>query len=147
MVDQELPSVGSFTEHFAELPDPRSSVNRHHSLVDVMVMCVCGVLSGADGPAAIATWAKLHSDWLEEHLTLPHGIPSRDTFRRVLQRLEPQAFQRCFAAWLESLIGPSGAKFLAIDGKTLRRSHDGQNALGALHMVSVWATEQLLSLG
>ena len=147
MVDQEFPDVNSLTEHFAGLPDPRSPINRHHLLVDVIVMCVCGVLSGADGPAAIAFWAKCNCDWLNEHLTLPYGIPSRDTFRRVLQRLKPQAFQHCFSAWLESLIGPGGAKFLAIDGKTLRRSHDGKHQLGALHMVSVWATEQRLTLG
>ena len=105
MVDQGLPDVNSLTEHFAGLPDPRSPINRHHLLVDVIVMCVCGVLSGADGPAAIAFWAKCHIDWLHEHLTLLHGIPSRDTFRRVLQRLKPEAFQHCFTAWLESLIG------------------------------------------
>jgi predicted transposase YbfD/YdcC len=147
VADQELPDVNSLTEHFAGLPDPRSPINRHHLLVDVIVMCVCGVLSGADGPAAIAFWAKCNCDWLNEHLTLPYGIPSRDTFRRVLQRLKPEAFQHCFSAWLESLIGPGGAKFLAIDGKTLRRSHDGKHQLGALHMVSVWATEQRLTLG
>jgi predicted transposase YbfD/YdcC len=147
MVEEELPTVSSFKEHFADLPDPRSSINRQHLLVNVMMMCVCGVLAGANGPAAIAAWAKLNCQWLEEHLQLVHGIPSRDTFRRVLQRLEPQAFQSCFAAWLESLVGPSGPKFLAIDGKTLRRSHDGKHQLGALHMVSVWATEQRLTLG
>lgn len=147
IVECELPSIEGIAQYFAEMPDPRSTINRLHSLVDVVVICVCGVLSGADGPAAIATWAKLHRAWLKEHLELARGLPSRDTIRRVLQRLEPQAFQRCFAAWLESLVGPSGAKFLAIDGKTLRRSHDRKHQLGALHMVSVWATEQRLTLG
>jgi predicted transposase YbfD/YdcC len=108
---------------------------------------VCSVLAGADGPAAIAAWAELHREWLEKHLELPGGVPSRDTFRRVLQRLQPQGFQSCFAAWLKSLTGPAGAEFLAIDGKTLRRSHDGKHNLGPLHMVSIWATEQRLTLG
>lgn len=147
MAERTLSNVGSLKEHFAELPDPRSSINRRHLLVDVIVVCVCGVLAGADGPAAIAAWAKLHREWLEKHLELPSGIPSRDTFRRVLQRLQPQAFQSCFAAWLKTLTGPLGAEFLAIDGKTLRRSHDRQQNLGPLHMVSVWATEQRLTLG
>lgn len=147
MVEGMQSNVGSLKKHFAELPDPRSSINRQHLLIDVIVICVCGVLAGADGPAAIATWAKLHREWLEKHLDLPKGIPSRDTFRRVLQRLQPQAFQSCFAAWLKSLTGPLGAEFLAIDGKTLRRSHDRKQNLGPLHMVSVWATEQRLTLG
>ena len=84
------------------------------------------VIAGADGPTAIATWA--HSpcvaDWLRGHLALPNGIPAKDTYRRVLQRLQPEAFQRCFEGWLQSLIGSSDVRFLAIDGKTLRRSHD-----------------------
>ena len=130
MTKQMRSNVQGLKEHFADLLDPRSPINRQHLLVDVIVICVCGVLAGADGPAAIATWAKLHREWLEKHLELPGGIPSRDTFRRVLQRLQPQAFQSCFATWLKSLTGPAGAKFLAIDGKTLRRSHDRKQNLG-----------------
>jgi predicted transposase YbfD/YdcC len=147
MTKRTRSSIENLKDHFAELPDPRSSINRQHLLVDVIVICVCGVLAGADGPAAIAEWAQLHREWLEEFLELPEGIPSRDTYRRVLQRLQPQAFQTCFAEWLKSLTGPSGAEFLAIDGKTLRRSHDRKQNLGPLHMVSVWATEQRLTLG
>ena len=134
-------------ERFAELPDPRSSINQRHSLVDVVAISVCGVLAGADGPTAIFTWADCSQDWLSRYLELPHGIPSKDCIRRVLMRLQPEAFQQCFAEWLNSLVGPAGAKFLSIDGKTLRRSHDGKHQLGALHLVSVWACEQGLTLG
>jgi predicted transposase YbfD/YdcC len=144
--------MSGLKDRFAELPDPRSTVNRQHLLVDVVAISVCGVLAGADGPTAIFTWADCAQDWLKKSLELPHGIPSRDCIRRVLQRLQPEAFQSCFAEWLNSLVGPSGAKFLSIDGKTLRRSyggrsHDEQHQLGALHLVSVWASEQGLTLG
>ena len=146
-VDGVAVRMKGFKKLFAELPDPRSAVNRQHLLVDVVAISVCGVLAGADGPTAIFTWADCAQDWLKKYLELPHGIPSRDCIRRVLQRLQPEAFQRCFAEWLNSLVGPSGAKFLSIDGKTLRRSHDEKHQLGALHLVSVWASEQGLTLG
>ena len=144
--------MSGLKERFAQLPDPRSTVNRQHLLVDVVAISVCGVLAGADGPTAIFTWADCAREWLGKYLELPKGIPSRDCIRRVLQGLQPQAFQRCFGEWLNSLVGPAGAKFLSIDGKTLRRSyggrsHDKQHQLGALHLVSVWAKEQGLTLG
>ena len=148
MLESESSSLKSITEYFGELPDPRSEVNREHLLVDVIVISICAILAGADGPTAIAVWAKSPSvaTWLKQHLTLAHGIPAKDTYRRVLQRLRPEAFQRCFKDWLQSLVGIHDVRFLAIDGKTLRRSHDRKNDLGSLHLVSVWATEQNLTL-
>lgn len=106
MSELENASLGSIAEYFEDLPDPRSSVNREHLLVDVIVISICAVIAGADGPTAIAAWA--HSpcvaDWLLRHLALPNGIPAKDTYRRVLQRLRPEAFQRGFESWLQSLI-------------------------------------------
>lgn len=139
--------VRGIIEHFADLPDPRSSVNQRHLLVDVVVISVCAVLSGSEGPSDIEEWATCRKDWLREHLALPNGIPSHDTIRRVLQRLPPTSFQRCFAAWLTGLIGTEKVTHLAIDGKTLRGSRDSKKGLGALHMVSVWASEHQLTLG
>lgn len=147
------PDVDGIVEHFHKLPDPRSPVNRRHLLVDVIVISICGVLAGADGPAAIAVWAQAQESWLRQYLALPHGIPSHDTIGRVLERLQPAAFQECFAAWLSNLQSdagealPDGPRHLAIDGKTLRRSHDRRRGLGALHLVSVWATQHGLTLG
>lgn len=148
MAVQTRPSIKGIKNHFAELPDPRSTINRRHLLVDVVVISLCGVLAGADGPVAIEVWATANQDWLRRHLELPHGIPSHDTLRRFLERVDPQAFQRCFAAWIESLLIPDseGARLLSIDGKTLRRSHDRKHKLGPLHLVSVWASDQGLTL-
>ena len=145
---QTRASIKGIKNHFAELPDPRSSINRLHLLIDVVVISLCGVLAGADGPVAIEVWATANHDWLRRHLELPHSIPSHDTLRRFLERVDPQAFQRCFAAWIESLLIPDseGARLLSIDGKTLRRSHDRKHKLGPLHLVSVWASDQGLTL-
>jgi len=138
---------------FAELEDPRSSINRRHPLASVIVIAILAVLAGAGGPTAIARWAELKKDLLLQLLDLPHGIPSKDVFRRVLMVLNPTAFQACFARWLWSLRTDAAPgtgveqPVLAVDGKTLRRSHDGSKGLGALHSVSVWASEFGLSLG
>ena len=86
---------------FDDLPDPRSEVNRLHRLGDVIVIVICAVIATADGPTAIANWAKLNAAWLKKHLALPHGIPGKDTFRRVLSLLPPSAFQQCFQRWLD----------------------------------------------
>ena len=148
--DTDATSIISF---FEELPDPRSEVNRLHLLGDVIVIAICGVLANADGPSAIEKWARLNDRWLEQHLALPHGIPSRDTIRRVLTMLNPLAFQRCFAQWIDSLGILSDQqkaeqkKHIAIDGKALRRSHDKKKNLGALFIVSAWASDKGISLG
>lgn len=139
--------------HFAELEDPRSEINRRHPLVSVVVIAIMAVLAGATGPTGIAQWARIKGDLLKRLLPLPNGVPCKDVFRRVLASLQPDAFQACFANWLESLrdaaaeaTGIDQAVY-AIDGKTLRRSHDKRKGLGALHSVSAWASEFGLSLG
>ena len=137
---------------FDDLPDPRSTVNRLHRLGDVIVIAICAVMAGADGPTAIAKWAELNERWLRRHLALPHGIPGKDTFRRVLGMLDPLAFQHCFQQWLASLNLPvdvtsGGKRHLSVDGKTLRCSHDRRNGLGPLHIVSAWASDHGITLG
>jgi predicted transposase YbfD/YdcC len=139
--------------HFRELEDPRSTINQRHPLVSVVVIALLAVLAGAGGPTAIARWAVLKREFLTQVLDLPNGIPAKDVFRRVLMALKPAAFQACFADWLRSLrdgaVAETGVDrpVLPVDGKTLRRSHDRRNGLGALHSVSVWASEYGLSLG
>lgn len=146
MLDRVEAHKAGLKAHFQNLPDPRSTVNRRHLLLDIIVISICAVVAGADGPDAIAEWAKTRKAWLGQYLELPNGLPSKDCIRRVLMRLEPAAFQQCFGHWVDSLVGPLGATFLNIDGKTLRRSHDKKNLLGALHLVSVWSAERSLTL-
>jgi predicted transposase YbfD/YdcC len=139
--------------YFGELEDPRSSVNLKHPLVSVVVIALMAVLAGAGGPTAIAKWAAIKEEFLLKVLSLPNGIPRKDVFRRVLALLQPGAFQACFANWLQSLRAKAAEAtgveqpVLAVDGKTARRSHDRRQGLGALHSVSVWASELGLSLG
>src|SRR5271154_763584 len=111
------------------------------------------VLAGASGPTSIAKWAAIKEEFLLSVLDLPNGIPRKDVFRRVLMALQPGAFRACFGSWLTSLRATAAAAtsveqpILAEVGKTARRSHDRKKCLGALHSVSVWASEFGLSLG
>jgi len=141
------------THHFHELEDPRSTINQKHPFVSVVVIALMAVLAGANGPTSIAKWAKLKAEFLLAVLDLPNGVPRKDVFRRVLALLQPTAFQACFATWLMTLrqaaADDTGIEqpIFAVDGKTARRSHDRNNGLGALHSVSIWASEFGLSLG
>ena len=144
--------IQDVVRHFEELEDPRSSVNLLHPLSSVVVIAIMAILAGANGPTAIAKWANHKSELLLKVLVLPYGIPQKDVFRRVLSTLKPDAFQACFTMWLTALRAAAekvtGVErpTLAVDGKTLRRSHDRKRNLGALHSVSVWASEFGLTL-
>lgn len=145
--------LADIVRHFEALEDPRSPVNRRHPLVSVVVIALMAVLAGANGPTAIARWALAKRELLLRVLDLPDGIPGKDVFRRVLLLLKPAAFQACFADWLRSLrltaCERAGVErpVLSVDGKTARRSHDHKHGLGALHAVTVWASELGLALG
>ncbi len=142
--------VGSIGSYFESLSDPRHIRNRKHLLVDIAVIAVCGIICGCDGPTAIHRWAKHRESWLARHLALSNGIPSRDCIRRLLIVLKPEAFQRCFQAWIADAIlidSINQGRLVAIDGKTCRGSHDEAKGLGALHIVSAWASEEGIALG
>src|SRR5947207_4610327 len=146
----KLIDVGSIGSYFESLSDPRHTRNRKHLLVDIAVIAVCGILCGCEGPTAIHRWAKHRVSWLAQHLALPNGVPSRDCIRRLLIALKPEAFQRGFRAWIGDVMATDlehPERLVAIDGKTCRGSHDTAKDLGALHIVSAWASEEGIALG
>ena len=149
-VTKSFNDVDSILHEFGELEDPRSSINRHHLLGDLIAICIMAVIAGADGPLAIGTWAENNEEWLNERLELPNGIPSHDTIGRLLAALNPTAFQSCFESWIASVRVAEEVEDLnqiAIDGKVLRRSHDRRKGLGPLWLVSAWSVDRGISLG
>jgi predicted transposase YbfD/YdcC len=136
----------------AAVPDPRRQCkNLRHLLVDVLVMGFCGVLCGCDDFVELETFGQSKEDFFRRFLELPNGIPAHDTFRRVFQAVCPQALQHCLIQWLQGVrqeAQPATAgEVIAIDGKTPRRTFDRAQGLGALHLVSAWATGNGLTLG
>ena len=139
----------SFQDHFASLTDPRCphAPNQRHPLIDMLVIAVCAVICGADGWEDIEEYGQAQVEWFAQLLELPHGIPSHDTFRRVLSCLDPEELTQCFMSWTGALSELSGGDIVAIDGKTLRHSFDRATSKAAIHMVSAWANANRLVLG
>jgi hypothetical protein len=146
-------SIEETSCHYSQLEDPRSTINRLHPLSSGLIIAIMGVLAEATGPTSIADWANYKSELLLKLLDLPHEIPQKDVYHRVLCLLKPEVFQICFVNWLillmAKVVSATGITqpILAVDGKALRRSYDTQNGLRALHSVTVWASEFGLSLG
>lgn len=138
----------SLLAHFADLPDPRRRPNEcDHLLLDIITIAILAVICGADEVTAIATFGQAREEWLRTFLALPHGIPSHDTFGRVLARLNPREFERCFRAWIARIAQLTAGAVVALDGKTVRRSHAKGQGRGALELVSAWAQQNRLTLG
>jgi predicted transposase YbfD/YdcC len=130
---------------FAQVEDPRVERTKRHRLRDIIIVAICGVICGADGWVEIEEFGKAKEAFLTEWLDLPNGIPSHDTFGRVFGLLDPKQFEASFFQWVAG-IAQSVKGVIAVDGKTLRRSHDEANGKKALHLVSAWAAENRLVL-
>ena len=139
--------LGSLVTHFQALEDPRLERSRLHNLLDIVAITICAVICGADSWVDVEKYGQAKQDWLRRFLKLPNGIPSHDTFGRVFAAIVPEQFQTCFAGWVQEMAGQLGLTQIAIDGKTLRGSHDRANGKAALHLVSAWAVENHLTLG
>lgn len=133
-------------EHFAALEDPRVERAKRHSLLAVVTIALCGVICGAESWGEIAQFGQAKADWFKTFLDLPQGIPSHDTFGRLFARLDARVFEVCFAEWMQAVAGVLPAQVIAVDGKTVRRSHDRGVGKGALHLGSAWATANRLVL-
>jgi predicted transposase YbfD/YdcC len=140
-------TMAMFHQHFADVPDPRVRARSDHKLLDILAISILAVICGADGWDELATFGRCKETWLRTFLELPAGIPSADTFRRVLSALDPTAFRLAFVNWMQALVGSTEGKLVAIDGKTARRSFDRAAEKSPLHLVSAWVRDNQLVLG
>ena len=147
--------IEGLVERFVALDDPRCAGKVEHRLVDVLVIAVCAVVAEAETFEDIALYGRCKEAWLRGFLELPGGIPSHDTFRRVLMLIDPDAFERCFLAWVRDAFPPddgsdagatAGPEQVAVDGKTVRHSFDRRRGRSPLHLVSAYATGRGLVL-
>jgi predicted transposase YbfD/YdcC len=135
-------------EHLAALPDPRARRVHRHSLVEILTLALCALLSGADTFADMERFARAKQDWFRRHLglSLRHGVPSHDTFGRLFARLDARAFAACLHAWTREIAQVTKGEVIALDGKTLRHSFDRATGQAAVHLVSAWAARNRLVL-
>lgn len=127
----------NFMDYFSDLPDPRIDRRKKHKLMDVIGITVLGVLSGCECWGEIELYAREREEDFKTLFDLPNGIPSHDTLERVFSRLNPEAFQRCFYNWANSLRRKAGKELIAVDGKSLNGSDGGHDNLSLLHAWSV----------
>jgi predicted transposase YbfD/YdcC len=130
---------------FAQVQDPRMERTKRHRLRDIIIVAICGVICGAEGWVEIEEFGKAKEAWFTELLKLPNGIPSHDPFGRVFSLMDPKQFEASFFQWVQGITSTVKG-VIAIDGKTLRRSHDERAGKKALHLVSAWAVENRLVL-
>jgi predicted transposase YbfD/YdcC len=141
-----LPKL-KIAEYFKKVPDFRVDRTKRHLLMDILIITICAVISGADDWPEIALYGRKKKDWLKTFLELPNGIPSHYTFRRVFLYLDPEKLQQCFLEWVVALSEASGGQIIAIDGKCLRGSVDQTGRKAAIHMVSAFASVNHLVMG
>ena len=141
------PHLPVLIEAFIDMPDPRVERTRAHLLIDIIVTAVCAFIAGADGWDDIVLFTKSKEEFFREKLELPNGIPCADTYRRVLSRLDPVAFETRFRKWAKELHEITKGEVIALDGKTLRHSFDKTFNQPSIHMVSAWAASSGLVLG
>ena len=137
----------SIMDYFETLEDPRIDRCKRHQLLDIIAIAICAVSCGADSWVHIELFGKSKEEWFRTFLELPNGVPSHDTFGDVCSRLDPEQFQQCFMAWTQAVSDLIPGEVVAIDGKTVRRSHDRNAGQRAIHLVSAWASANTLTLG
>lgn len=137
----------SIVTHFGILIDPRRDQTKEHKLVDILVIALCAVICGAEHFTEMETFGKAKEPWLRTFLELPNGIPSHDTFGRVLSMLDPAQFQTCFLNWVREVAKLKLGEVIAIDGKVLTGSIDTWSGKTASKIISAWASDAGLVIG
>jgi predicted transposase YbfD/YdcC len=147
LLDQEAPRdrLALLLEHFSELPDEREAWRVLYPLAEMLLLVVCGTICSCDDFDDIVAWGELHLDFLRRFAPFEHGIPCERWLRILLNRIDPDFFKRCFESWVAAM-WPDRPDFIAIDGKTARRTHDRRKGAKALHTLSAYATTARLVL-
>lgn len=139
--------AGKLLSIFKQIEDNRRDLSKLHDLNDILVMAIIAVICGADTWDNIEEYCEAKEEWLSEFLNLENGIPSHDTFNRVISSIDSQHFEQCFIEWVSELIKVTDVKEIVnIDGKTIRgaKRHGKKSPV---HMVSAWAHQNNLVLG
>lgn len=140
-------STEAFSKHFSDIQDPRQVTKISYPLFDVLFLSVCSIICGADGWEEMQDFGETNLDWLQAKGLFINGSPTHDTIARIVSRLDPDSFRRCFIRWTQSICARTSGELVAIDGKTLRRSYNREDRQSAIHMVSAFASQNSVVLG
>src|SRR5437867_10308529 len=145
--DEEIPRarLALLLKHFSKLDDDRESWRVMYPLAEVLLLVTCATIASCDDFDDIVAWGKHHLAFLRRFSEFHYGIPCERWVRALVNRIDPVLFGRCFNSWIAAL-WPDRHEFIAIDGKTSRRTHDHRKGLKALHTLSAYATNARLTL-
>jgi len=145
--DEDVPRdrLALLLKHFSEVPDEREPWRVLFPMREVLLLVVCGTICSCDDFDDIVAWGEAHLDVLRRFAPFEHGIPGERWLRILLNRIDPVLFRRCFESWVAST-WPDRPEFIAIDGKTARRTHNRRQGAKALHTLSAYATTARLVL-
>jgi len=132
--------MADLIRHFSTITDTRKPNGIRYKLIDIIILAICVVICGADDWVMIKHFGNAKREWFETFLELPHGIPSHDTFGKVFALINPNEFQASFLDWVREIAEITSGQLIAVDGKTVRRSHDRTQGKQAIHLVSAWAS-------
>jgi len=136
--------------YFKDLRDPRKHKWKcRHCFYEIIAVTIIAVICGMTGWEEIVTYAKAKKKFLKKKLKIKfqNGVPSADTFRRVISSIKPAELQKAFVDWIQALCQHTNGAVISIDGKTARRSYDKAKDKKALHMIAAWAHANGVSLG
>ena len=139
--------ISHINANFSTLTDPRVARTKAYNLIDLVILCICAVICGADNWVSIARFGASKKDWWQRWGLFPDNTPSHDTLGRVFSLVDAEEFSRMFSQWVLSLSDLTKGTIIAVDGKTLRKSFDTANGHSAIHMVSAWCSANQLVLG
>jgi predicted transposase YbfD/YdcC len=142
----DLPRGLNLLDHFSALRDPREPWRVLYPLPEILLLILCGTLTGMDDFVEIKLWGEERLEFLRRFLPYERGIPAHDTLNDVVNALDPELFKACFTSWVEAL-RDAEPEIIALDGKTSRRTHARSKGREPLHLVSAWASRQRLVLG
>jgi predicted transposase YbfD/YdcC len=142
----DKPRLKALLDHFSTIEDPREPWRVAHPLPEVLLLVVCGTICDCDDYDLIADWGQAHLSFLRRYLPYHHGVPGGRWLTILMNRIDPALFADAFTAWVRET-WPGKPDFVAIDGKTSRRSHDRSTGRAPLHLVSAFATTARLVLG
>jgi predicted transposase YbfD/YdcC len=147
ILDEDAPRarLAVLLQHFSELDDGREPWRVMYPLEEVLLLVTCATISSCDDFDDIAAWGEHNLDFLRRFSDYHHGIPCERWLRHLFNRVDPTLFARCFESWIAAM-WPGRHEFIAIDGKTARRTHDRRKGLKALHTLSAYATTARLVL-
>lgn len=135
----------TFINHFSKITDPRTDINVKHNFLDILFLTVSAVLSGAEGWKDIKDFGDNKLNWLRQYRDFKNGIPVDDTIARIIRAIEPAQLNQSFIDWVNEIRVDNDQEQIAIDGKTLRHSFNGDRH-NALHSITAWSKSQGLVL-